>query len=1043
MRRLGVRLLGGLAIEGVDRAALGTRKQRRLLARLAVARGAAVSVDELADDLWGDAQPASPRDQVAVLASRLRSALPEGAISWRHGGYALEAEWSDLDALIERSQEAARRAAEQQWAPAAEAARAALALVRGEVLPEFAEADWVVVERERASQSIQRARLVLAEAELAVGDPRLAADVAREALAASPYDEGALRLHLDACRAAHSPAIGLATYAAFRARLADELGVNPTPDTRAAFDRLLQSTGDQDPEPAPTDPPPGRGRELALVARAIAAAERGAASLIVLTGEPGIGKTRVLRAAAELDRPLVVWARCDELGRVLPLQPILDALADVLRLRTPEELADLLADDADLLAPLLGLHLSLSSPVLPDAGTGQLLLQAAVVRLLERLAGDGAVLLLVDDAHAADAATVALVTGLPRRASRVVAVLAARAGVGPRWPEGAVVELGPLDLEAVTQIVGTERAAVLHARSGGHPLLLSELVAHGVDSVPENLRATFGAAADSAGRTGATVRAASVVGPDLDLDVLAAVLRRPAVEILDDLEDGVRCRLLVERTSGFAFRHALVREALAADVGPTRTALLHRETARVLLGRKSGDPLVLADHARAGGLLDVAGEAFASAAAIAAARHAHEEALRLAEEALGADPAHAAAALHRARALLALGRYQETAAAAAAAAQLGAGVAALQVGGLAAHYLRNWPAATVLADRAAEGADTPEERAIALAIGGHARHGAGDVAGADARFTAAGNALRGLGRTPSGWLALLRHHQGRSEETLEITSETGPEATGLDQLALPLVRMSRGLSLAALGRSAEALDCFAAMDEVVDRLGVSRYAGRADNCRGHVLRNLGLLERADDVNLRAREAASRVGVDEAAAHAVLDLAEGRLRVGDLDAVERLLREADAYSSGERPDGYQWRQRLRADWLRGRLALAAGDVDTAGELAAEVREQAQLRQATRYEAFGRVLALGVRVAEGTPPPPAHALRAIDTLSASAGMEQLWLTVDLATCAHGDLREALLDRASEIGRQLIDDSPVDMRDDVRRHVAVLLDRLSRPG
>lgn len=64
---LRVRVLGGLLIEGIDRAALGSRKQRRLLARLTVAQGAAVSVDELADDLWGEDQPANPRDQVAVL----------------------------------------------------------------------------------------------------------------------------------------------------------------------------------------------------------------------------------------------------------------------------------------------------------------------------------------------------------------------------------------------------------------------------------------------------------------------------------------------------------------------------------------------------------------------------------------------------------------------------------------------------------------------------------------------------------------------------------------------------------------------------------------------------------------------------------------------------------------------------------------------------------------------------------------------------------------------------------------------------------------
>src|SRR4051794_5751869 len=164
MPRLRIRVLGGLAIEGVERTAFGSRKERRLLARLAVARGAAVSVDELAEDLWGDAQPASPRDQVAVLASRLRSVLPAGSVSRQDGGYALSAQWSDLEALSQLTQEATRRATEQQWTAAAEAARAALALVRGPVLPELAEADWIVIEQEVVSQSSQQARLVLAQA---------------------------------------------------------------------------------------------------------------------------------------------------------------------------------------------------------------------------------------------------------------------------------------------------------------------------------------------------------------------------------------------------------------------------------------------------------------------------------------------------------------------------------------------------------------------------------------------------------------------------------------------------------------------------------------------------------------------------------------------------------------------------------------------------------------------------------------------------------------------------------------------------------------
>jgi hypothetical protein len=311
------------------------------------------------------------------------------------------------------------------------------------------------------------------------------------------------------------------------------------------------------------------------------------------------------------------------------------------------------------------------------------------------------------------------------------------------------------------------------------------------------------------------------------------------------------------------------------------------------------------------------------------------------------------------------------------------------------------------------------------------------VAGADARFLAAGDAVRELGRTPSGWLALLRYHQGRSEETLELTQENGLEATGLDQVALPLGLMSRGLSLAALGRPAEALGCFTEMDKWVERLGIRRYAGRADNCRGHVLRNLGLVERADECNQAGLEAAAQIGIEEAMAHALLDLAESRLRIGDLDAVPGLLAEAAVYSGGEGHGGFQWRQRLRAHWLAGRLALAAGDLDGAGAFAADVREEARLRQAPRYDAFGRLLTLQVRIAEGVPPPPEHALSAVAALRTTAGMEQLWLAIDLASLARGRLREALRATATEVGARLVRSSPVDLQDGVRAHLAALLE------
>src|SRR5687768_3834526 len=119
MPALRIRVLGGLAVEGVPSKALGSRKQRRLLARLVLGQGVVVSADALAEDLWGVAQPANPRDDLSVLVSRLRSCLPGSELVRRDGGYALSITWSDLGELSELHQAAVRAATQEQWPVAA------------------------------------------------------------------------------------------------------------------------------------------------------------------------------------------------------------------------------------------------------------------------------------------------------------------------------------------------------------------------------------------------------------------------------------------------------------------------------------------------------------------------------------------------------------------------------------------------------------------------------------------------------------------------------------------------------------------------------------------------------------------------------------------------------------------------------------------------------------------------------------------------------------------------------------------------------------
>jgi len=109
MQSLSVRVLGQFEVDGVEPQALGSRKARTLLRLLALARGHGVSADVLAAALWGDAQPAKPADQVAVLVSRLRGVLGRDRLEHGDGGYRLRYDWLDADELAGVVEEIERR----------------------------------------------------------------------------------------------------------------------------------------------------------------------------------------------------------------------------------------------------------------------------------------------------------------------------------------------------------------------------------------------------------------------------------------------------------------------------------------------------------------------------------------------------------------------------------------------------------------------------------------------------------------------------------------------------------------------------------------------------------------------------------------------------------------------------------------------------------------------------------------------------------------------------------------------------------------------
>jgi DNA-binding SARP family transcriptional activator len=299
MKSLAVRVLGEFGVDGLEPHAVGSRKARLALHLLALAGGQAVSSGVLADAIWGDAPPARPEDQLAVLVSRLRSVVGRDRIGHWDGGYLLRCDWLDAAELAGLTDEMERRQAAGNVLGAAAAARVALSLIRGEG-PRPLPGEWALLRHAELERLISRSRRVAAAALLDAADWMAAADAAAAALEREPYDEAALRVLLRAYALGGRVAAALATYASARERLADELGTDPSPETQAVYTAILRGDLAQ-PTPAATparDGLVGRDGELAYLDAVALRAHSGAAEVIVVDGEAGIGKTTLLRAWA-------------------------------------------------------------------------------------------------------------------------------------------------------------------------------------------------------------------------------------------------------------------------------------------------------------------------------------------------------------------------------------------------------------------------------------------------------------------------------------------------------------------------------------------------------------------------------------------------------------------------------------------------------------------------------------------------------------------------------------------------------------------------
>jgi tetratricopeptide (TPR) repeat protein len=1050
MKSLALRVLGDFGVDGVEAQALGSRKGRLALAVLALGAGQAVPSDVLIDALWDDTPPAHPEDQLAVLISRLRSVLGRDRIQHRDRGYLLHCDWLDAAELASLTAEMERRRGTGNVLGAAAAARVVLSLLRG-YAPPSVPGEWAQLRLAELDRLASRARRLAATALLEAGDWMTAADAATAAVDADPYDEASLRVLLRAYVAGGRAAAALAAYSRAREHLAGELGTDPSPETVDLYTAILR--GDLT-SPAPVtgrDPAGlvGRDEELAYLDVMAARAGAGSAEIVVVDGEAGIGKTALLRAwsgrrAAAGETVLI--ASCGQLDAVMPLDAVLGALAALLRRLGPDVGADLLGEDAPTLAPLLGVDSALPNssvlpmvptgapgsgprpvPTLADGMLGPAVLYAALVRVIGRLARVGPLVVVIDDAHLGGMALSNWLSFARREMMPALVVAAVRSGEGPPMPATAHVHLDVLGREAAAELVGPSRADELYERSKGHPLFLTELAQQGSRAeLPDSLVESVSARCDELGPAGAMLRAAAVIGPELDIDLLAALLGRPAVALLDDAERASATQLLAEDGGSFRFRHDLVMQALAASATASRAALLHRQAGRVLARRPYVDPVIVAYHARLGGDLVLAARSLRNAAGRAAERFDHAAAEALLDDALllHQDPD---GWLERARVRTRRMRYAEALEdverALAGGPDAHAGAEALEVGAWACYFDRQFAQAAQYAEDGALAAQDVATRSRCLAVGGRTRHAAGDLAAAELLLGEAFSLAGGTDRvTAAAWLGVLRSHQSRTDEALALLRPAARAREGAAFTAATLhALLFTGHAHALAGRPGLALDAFTRYTAEVDRRQVPRFGGRAVNFAGWVLRNLGAVDQGFDHHHEALRVGRSQGTVEVVIAALEDLAEHALAAGDLDAAQARLAEARALLSGDMVFG--WRLDLKHRLIAGRLALRRGEAEPALATASELEARAGALGVPRYVSVARVLAHRARRALGLPVDLGAVAADLDLLEGAVAVEAWWWTGEAAAeLSAPGLLDRAADRADRLARQAGDHADV---------------------
>ncbi len=691
-----------------------TRKAVALLAYLAVS-GEFQSRETLAALLWPEMSDKRARAALRRTLSALRAAVGEGALYVTRDGLSIIEEecWCDALAFETTVAEVNRHAHPVSPCPdCLPKMAAAVSLYRDHFLSGFslrdsiAFDDWQLATTEHLRRTYTTALAWLVQAYTQAGELDKAIEAGRRWLAADPLREEAHRrlMQLYTWNGARDAA--LRQYRDAVRILDEELGVGPLPETTALYEAIQEGrlAAPVAPESAPAAPAksggspaagsPLIGREsawtdLLAVYRDIAQAGR----LLAVTGETGIGKTRLVKeflAHAHAGGAITVTATCYEGEANLAYAPITAALRALLDHPTTHDRLPTIPTPWLAEAARLVPQLEKDQPARPESNTlgAQTRFFNGISEVLcQLLGGNVPGILFLDDVHWADEASLDLLAYLARRLNELPILLilswtdeqagpagdaarlrrllseAQRAGTGrlitlSRWRPSDVLAL--ISTQNSLRPRATEITDRLYRETEGLPYFVVEYLVMLSDApdkwvMPQSVRDLLAgrlAGIDQAGRQ--LLQTAAIIGRSFDYTTLLAASGRSEEEVIGGLESLLTGGLIREMTSGgtkgdkpageltYDFAHPQLRALVYDEINLARRRLLHRRVAAALQsgGRgQQGDAMasLIAGHYHLGGQDDVAADFYVRAGRHAQALYANREALDHFQTALALD----------------------------------------------------------------------------------------------------------------------------------------------------------------------------------------------------------------------------------------------------------------------------------------------------------------------------------------------------------------------------------------------------------------------